>query len=143
MARRKMESPEKPTTKRTFMEELPVKLAADLLISRSDALQKLNAEQTVLEAKFEKIRADHKEKIGVMEHDRKKLNETLANHAELQMVECEETVDFERNRVTVRRLDTGEQVSERAMEAGERNELAQTELPIPGDDFNGSDEAHP
>ena len=25
MARRKMESPEKPTTKRTFMEELPVK----------------------------------------------------------------------------------------------------------------------
>ena len=52
------------------------------------------------------------------------------------MVECEETSDFEQNRCVLSRLDTGEIVSERAMDSDERDRLAQGDLlkDVPGSD---------
>ena len=46
--------------------------------------------------------------------------QNLSRGYEMRSIECEITTDFAKNKVTLKRLDTGEIFEERAMTAGER-----------------------
>jgi hypothetical protein len=127
----------------TFVEKLPCKLTTAEKEARGHG---------IVECMREKVRlAAEKQIVTSALKTREKENDKLATELaqqydsglEWREVRCERRQDFERNLVCTYRLDTGEMLRSRAMEAPERQ--AQIEFPDndnggPGDESEAGDD---
>lgn len=129
------------TKQRTFAQELPVRLTHEEYERTAEKLAVKIAEVDALSSKKKAATKDFTDRIMIASREQETLRKAVETHTEDRMVECTEEADFERNRLIVRRTDTNEIVSERAMDGDERARLAQGELPV--DELGNHDEAHP
>jgi hypothetical protein len=110
---------------RKFVQELPVELDLDELEDRRERLVNVELKLDQLEAERTKTLEGLNDRKTTLVLERKGLLETLQAKTEKRTVDCEARVDFERNREVIVRVDTGEQIEERALTGDERHELAQ------------------
>jgi hypothetical protein len=136
MARKTLPSATKPAKTRRYAKELPVTLSPSEFETKAKSLATKIAEKDALLAKKREATKDFTDRIMIASREQEKLRKTIETGTEERMVECEETSDFDQNRCVIRRLDTGEIVSERAMDSDERDRLAQGDLlkDVPGSD---------
>jgi uncharacterized coiled-coil DUF342 family protein len=86
---------------------------------------KINATAEAAKAKA----ARYRESIKLLKEERDPLAEVVSTHREKRIVECVEEANFDRNVIVTKRRDTGDRISERPMEAEERERMAQGRLP--------------
>lgn len=98
--------------KYTFTEEEKKLMGADLA-------QKF-ATHTEAEGRLKSVSTQIKSEISTIDGQMASLSEKIRSGYEYQNIECDVTMDYERGRVIVTRLDTGEIVEDRAMSADER-----------------------
>lgn len=113
--------------------ELPVKLTPEEYERNAEKLAAKIAEKDSLVLKKKSAVKDFTDRIMILSREQETLRKAAETHAEERMVDCVEETDFGKNKIVIRRLDTQEIVSERAMDAAERDKLAQGELPVEGD----------
>jgi aspartyl/asparaginyl-tRNA synthetase len=123
---------------RKFVEELLVELSNMQLQDKREQLEQVALRRADLATKKSaqlKLLNDEDKKLEIT-YDQ--LLEVLRAKGEKQAVECEETFDFDTNTAVTRRTDTDEVVRERAIDADERDRLAQGELPVETTPKNGT-----
>lgn len=107
----------------TVTKHLPIALSPD----RRDELHAQLVEDTNEYDRLERIRKEIGDEQAKMMKKRrisaKACAEMLAQGVEMLPVQCEQIVDVSKNSITVRRLDTKDVVSERALTADEREEF--------------------
>lgn len=130
----------KPRT-RKFVEDLPVKLSASEYEKKAEALAGAIVNVASLTAQKKIATKGWSDRITAATLEQEKLRACVETHSEPRTVDCIEETDFAHNKLVVRRLDTGEVVRERALEAEERDRLAQGDLP--GTDGEDGDDAQP
>ena len=141
MARKTLTTPKQPKTRR-FAQELPVRLSADEYEKRAEKLAVTITEKDALLEKKKLAAKDYTDRIMIKAREQEALRKAVETHSEERMVECEEVSDFEQNRLVVKRLDTGEIVTERALDSVERDRLAQGDFLTDAPSTNGLD-PHP
>jgi hypothetical protein len=131
------------TTKRktrTFVQDLPVPLSG---IEKSDRREKLEAVELKLDAlaaERDLILEGLNDRKKKLELERKDLLAGLKNGHEQRPVDCEERFDLDRWRAVIVRLDTGDEIEERAITASERESLSQEPM-FDGAGGNGAPES--
>jgi hypothetical protein len=123
---------------RRFEQMLPCTLTDDELRERGDEIVKVL--QTIDDIKAEKkIATDGlKARIQIQESRGREIREAIRSKSEDRSVECIESFHFRLGVARVTRTDTGEQVSERALRASER----QPSLPLPEPQMSLADAQH-
>ena len=114
--------------KKRITQEHPIKLSPEAVEHRSSQLAKLIQERTAIETALASYGADKRKRLREIKKEEKRLANEVADKVGLAEVACEEEYVFSQNKVIVRRLDTNEIVSERAMTGEER----QTSIAVPG-----------
>lgn len=102
--------------------KLPVKLDDDELLERGKQLVDNMRKTAVAESEREAENKKRKGDIELLEGITARLAGVIQNGSEDRDVDCEIRKDFEHGVVTVVRLDTGEVVETRPMDAQERQE---------------------
>mgnify|MGYP001618156559 CR=1 FL=1 len=112
----------KPDTKILSRSEevLAVPLTTEELLAFGQHLAAVNGEIGDQEAEFAAVKTEWKEKLDGLEKERGRVASIIRSRAEHRFVKCEEVAHFSENVVRIIRLDTGEVVRERNMEANER-----------------------
>ena len=116
-----------PKTKK-YAKKLAVRLDGAEYEKAAEKLAVKIAEVSTLTAMKKESTKDFTDRIMIAAREQETLRKTVETHTKEDSVPCEETQDFDTNRITVRRLDTGEIVEERAMDKEERAKLAQGSL---------------
>jgi hypothetical protein len=100
---------------RRFFQELPVELSEDALMAKMDTMLTYmdNADEAQVELDIQKKKIQGE--IKVYEKDIADLRKQLNSGTEKQQVEVEERHDWKTKSVFVVRLDTGEEITRRAM----------------------------
>lgn len=105
-----------------------VKVSRNLKCNLTDErLRELGDIAAFVDADIQKLKAEKKQyiqqnktDIDAAEARRKELLQKIRDKAEYRHTDCTETFDYRVNEVTITRVDTGEEVSRRAMSAEER-----------------------
>ncbi len=128
MAKKKQDEPE-----RVKVEKITKNLRCDLsekdVAERSDRVAHLIAKKETKEEELKLQTKQAKNEIGMVEAEITHLASEVRDRATYRDVECERQYRIKEGRVVDVRLDTGEEVFERAMTAAE----LQGELPFDGD----------
>lgn len=115
----------------TDTQKLPVKLTDEEWADASESAARLHLELGALKAeevaRARMFREAHKERQDEVD----RLLIMVKSHKETRSVDVAAHGVLESNELVVVRLDTGEVVSRRAMDSGERERAAQTSLPLP------------
>lgn len=99
---------------------LPVKLTDEEIKTRAQEQQKLIQEHDEVELQRASISKSMKEQMEDLQLRVRKLKRAIESGTELRPVEVEERPDYEASKMDTYRLDTGEFVSSRPMEEGEK-----------------------
>lgn len=137
MARQKVDSPQSIKTKK-FGKKLPVRIGPEEYEKTAEKLAVKIAEVDKLEASKKEAAKDFTDRIMIAAREQEALRKIVETHTKEEMVPCEETPDFTKNRVVTIRLDTQEQIEERAMDSGERAKWGQGDLVPESSSANGS-----
>jgi hypothetical protein len=129
MARKVAPSAKHAPKVRKFKMELPVKLSTEEYEKTAEKLAAKIAERELVEGEKKAAMKDYAGRLTVVGREQEKLRKIVETHEERRLVDCAETVNFERNLVQVKRLDTEEVVTERALDPDERDRLAQGARP--------------
>jgi hypothetical protein len=129
MSPRKSSKDRGPKVAAIFKEELPVELNDEERAGLGQKLAELDAELDRLTEQKKLAVSEFKTKIDSIELDRRKTYEAMNSGVQMQMVECRESIDFDRNRAVVVRLHTNTEVRERALTGDERAAHSQESFP--------------
>lgn len=113
---------------RRYSKALPVKLTQDQWEEMVLKSREKNKEVSKLRADKKEALKGFTDRIQTAEREEAAFGESVDKRTEERPVECEEIADFDTNRLTIRRVDTGEQLDHRAMTEAERAKLAQGTL---------------
>jgi HD-GYP domain-containing protein (c-di-GMP phosphodiesterase class II) len=106
----------------TITKMLPVKLTSEEFDAKAHELTVAMDSRKVLDSELQQVKDTFKSKIATADATVTSLHKIVRERAELRPVPCTEGKDYQRSRVDVVRLDTGEIVEWRPMTQGERQE---------------------
>lgn len=99
----------------TLTKHLAVTLTQAEKSEKNEALVKTLNDLERLEDNFVALRDQHKANVTNRKLTIRELSHDLGNGYVMRPVSCEQIVDLEKNRILIKRLDTGAEVEERAM----------------------------
>jgi hypothetical protein len=106
----------------TITRHLAVPLTLPEKNEKQEALVKTLNDLERLEDNFVALRDQHKANVTNRKLTIRELSHDLGNNFVMRPVSCEQIVDLEKNRILVKRLDTGAEVDERALTVEEMKE---------------------
>jgi hypothetical protein len=121
---------QEPTRIDKFQQRLPVMLTEKELLGAGDRAAHLAKEAHEAEEARKEADATAKATVKRLQNESEALLATVRDKREYRLVPCERRFDFRLGTVTEVRVDTGEQLEERAMRDDER----QVDLGLEGDD---------
>lgn len=122
--------------RRRSKERCPVKIAAEDVEKKADALAKVIQDRGIVLAERSEALGDYRKKLSFFDERLEELAESVRSHSELRDVECVEFLLERTGEVVIIRQDTGEQVGEaRAATAEDR----QDELALDQNEANNSE----
>jgi sulfate adenylyltransferase subunit 1 (EFTu-like GTPase family) len=110
---------EEPLAKGEFQEPLSCVLTDQEHTARSMSLADVDKRIDTVDLERREVAKGYSTQLKQLREERAPLIEAVETRKETRMVRCREVHNFERNNVTIIRLDTQETVRERAMEAEE------------------------
>lgn len=115
-------TPDKERNVRIFKEKhyLEVQLTEDELKQSGKELADGIKRKNAIEAELETFKAQKKAEVTQCDGDIAKHAQLVASGKEMRMIECEVTMDFDADKRTVARIDTGIIVNERKLTADEK-----------------------
>lgn len=119
---------EEPLAKGEFAEPLSCVLTDQEHTARSMSLADVDKRIDTVDAERREVAKNYSKSLKKLREERSPLIEAVETRTETRMVRCREVPNYERNNVTVVRLDTQETVRERAMEAEELDAHRQPSL---------------
>jgi len=133
MGRRSKKNGEQPSEKEQLPagdseEPLSCVLTDQEHTDRSMSLADVDKRIDAVDAERREVAKNYSKSLKKLREERAPLIEAVETKKETRMVRCREVMNYERNNVTVIRLDTQETVRERAMEAEELERFRQPSL---------------
>lgn len=105
---------QKVAVSRRFSQPLKTKLTGAELLDRLGTWRKKRDEKATLEAEAKQTADSYKSLVGKLDSEIKATEKALATEHEERDVQCEERMDYDRKRVFVVRLDTGDELEGQA-----------------------------
>ena len=114
----------KPVERRRFKEKLPVKIAAEAVAEKGDALAKVIHERNEMLEEQRESNSGFRERRAYFDQRLDELADSIESKTEIRLVPCIEYLIAETNEIQVVRQDTGEVVPSlsRIAEGGDRQE---------------------
>lgn len=113
----------RPVVRNTRPKSIAVELTPDEISEAATELVKAQDEIAALKEELAEVKKEHKEQVSVIEVRERKFAGMVRDKVEMREVECEVILDYQAERYTVTRLDTGEVVEDREMSQDELSRL--------------------